>query len=45
MIELTEVFRQREAEFVGILDKIRSTTAGPKELETLNRRIRSDHGR
>ena len=39
MFELTEVFRQRDPQFVRVLDNVRSATAGPQDLEMLNRRV------
>ena len=39
IFELTEVFRQRDPQFVRVLDNVRSATAGPQDLEMLNRRV------
>lgn len=37
-IELTEVFRQKNKEFISILDKIRVNTVGYADLEILNKK-------
>ena len=39
VIELTQVHRQRDAEFVAILDAIRTGTVTDAQLATLNRRV------
>ncbi|MDD6890787.1 MAG: AAA family ATPase [Bacteroidales bacterium] len=38
-IELTQVYRQRDPVFVGVLDRIRNNTLGPADLQLLNTRV------
>ena len=38
-IELTKVYRQNDSAFITILDRIRTNTAGPAELQLLNCRV------
>ncbi len=38
-IELQKVYRQKDPVFIRILDRIRSNTARPEELNTLNERV------
>ena len=40
-IELTKVYRQKDAAFVNVLDHIRNSTAGAYDLQLLNTRYRS----
>ncbi len=39
MLELTEVFRQKDGDFVSVLNAIRDGRAGPEELGVLNARV------
>ena len=39
IVELTKVYRQKDQTFVELLNKIRSNTAGPADIQTLNRRL------
>lgn len=38
-IELQKVYRQNDSVFINVLDRIRSNTARPAELQTLNERV------
>lgn len=37
-IELKKIFRQRDEDFIGILNRVRSNEVRPEDIETLNRR-------
>ncbi|MHC5363022.1 helix-turn-helix domain-containing protein [Myroides sp. LJL110] len=41
-IELETIYRQSEAEFIGILNNLRNNTVSEKDLQTLNKFIRPD---
>jgi tetratricopeptide (TPR) repeat protein len=43
-IELRKVYRQKDMDFVSILDKIRNNTAGKTELQQLNTRVMAQNG-
>ena len=40
VITLDHIYRQKDAEFLRLLNAIRDNSAGPAELEALNRRVR-----
>lgn len=40
VITLDRIYRQKDAEFLHLLNAIRDNSAGPAELEVLNRRVR-----
>ena len=42
-IELKKVYRQKDTEFIGILDRIRTNTFSSIDLEQLNRRVGAHH--
>lgn len=39
VIELTKIYRQKDASFIELLNRIRSNTAGPADLQLLNSRL------
>jgi ATP-dependent exoDNAse (exonuclease V) alpha subunit len=43
VVELTHVHRQRDAEFIAILDAIRTCAVTDEQLATLNRRVVNSH--
>ncbi len=38
-IELTKVYRQSDSEFIGILDRVRETTASQQDINKINARV------